>query len=91
MHHQCIPFFKPNIGKLENRLSKIPKNTCNIPKSAANIFTHLSTEDFGINTTSMLSNYINCIKQQLIHAFNDPKQLGKIYQRFTKHIYAKHG
>lgn len=56
-----------------------------------NILTHLSNEDFGINTTSILPEYIHCIGKQLLNALNDQGQLGQIYQGLTKYITAKYG
>jgi hypothetical protein len=89
--YYAVPFSKPDIQKLDKILSKLTKEICNIPKSTANILTHLSHEDFGINTTSLLPDYINCIGQQLLQALNDPGQLGIIYQGLTKYISAKYG
>lgn len=51
----------------------------------------LPHEEFGIDITSLLLNYINSIGQQLIQALNDPGQLGIIYQGLAKFISAKYG
>lgn len=56
-----------------------------------NILTRLSHEDFGINTTSILPDYIHCIGKQLLNALKDQGQLGQIYQGLTKYIRAKYG
>jgi hypothetical protein len=48
-------------------------------------------ENFGINVTSILLDYIYCIGQQLIQTLNDPCQLGTIYQGLAKYIIAKYG
>jgi len=51
----------------------------------------LPHDNFGINVTSLLPDYIHCIGQQLIQALNNPGQLGLIYQGLTKYIVAKYG
>ena len=89
--YYAVPFLKPDIKKLDKIISKITKETCNIPKSTANILTHLPHDNFGINMTSLLPDYVHCIGQQLIQALNDPGQLGTIYQGLTKYISAKYG
>ena len=89
--YYAVPFSKPDIKNLDKIISKLTKKICNIPKSTTNILTHFLHEDFGINATSLLPNYIRCIGQQLIQAFNDAWQLGIIYQVLTKHIAAKYG
>ena len=70
--YYAVPFSKPDIKKLDKIISKLTKEICNIPKSTANILTHLPHEEFGIDMTSLLPDYINCIGQQLIQALNDP-------------------
>ena len=89
--YYAVPFSKPDIKKLDKIISKITKETCRIPRSTANILTHLSHENFGINATSLLPDYIHCIGQQLLQALNDQGQLGTIYQGLTKYITAKYG
>ena len=89
--YYAVPFSKPDIKKLDKIISKITKEACKIPKSTANILTHLSHENFGINATSLLPDYIHCIGQQLLHALNDQGQLGTIYQGLTKYITARYG
>jgi hypothetical protein len=42
--YYAVPFSKPDIRKLDKIISKITKETCNIPKSTANILTHLPTK-----------------------------------------------
>ena len=74
-----VPFSKPDIKKLDKILSKLTKGICRIPKSTANILTHLPHEKFSINATSRLQDYVRCIGQPLIQALNDPGQLGTIY------------
>lgn len=78
--YYTVIFSKPYIKKLDRIMSKLIKKICNLPKSTSNILTHPSHEDFGINTTSFLPDYINCIRQQLIQALNDQCQLDNIYQ-----------
>ena len=51
----------------------------------------IPNEDFGINTTSLLPNYINCVGKQLLNALNDQGQLSQIYQGLTKYITTKYG
>ena len=89
--YYAIPFSKLDIKKLDKIISKLTKEICKIPKSTANILTHLPHKHFGINVTSLLPDYIRCIGQQLIQALNDPGHLGTIYQGLTKHIAAKYG
>jgi hypothetical protein len=89
--YYAVPFSKPDIKKLDKIISKITKETCRIPRSTANILTHLSHANFGINATSLLPDYIHCIGQQLLQALNDQGQLGTIYQGLTKYIVAKYG
>ena len=89
--YYVVPFSKSDIKKMDKIISKIIKKTCKIPRSTANILTHLSHENFGINTTSLLPYYIHCIGQQLLHALNDQGQLGTIYQGLTKYITARYG
>jgi hypothetical protein len=89
--YYAVPFSKPDIKKLDKIISKITKEACRIPRSTANILTHLSHENFGINATSLLPDYIHCIGQQLLQALNDQGQLGTIYQGLTKYITAKYG
>ena len=89
--YYTILFSKLDIKKLNKIISKLTKEICNIPKSTANILIHLPHENFGINTISLLPDYIRCIGQQLIQALNDQWQLGIIYQGLTKHIAAKYG
>ena len=89
--YYAVPFSKPDIMKLDRIISKLTKEICNIPKSTANILTHLPHDNFGINVSSLLPDYINCIGQQLIQALNDPGQLGRIYQGLTKYITSKYG
>jgi ribonuclease HI len=88
--YYAVSFSKSDIKKLDKIISKITKKTCNIPKSTANILTHLPHENFGINMTSLLPDYVHCIGQQLIQTLNDPCQLGTIYQGLTKYITAKY-
>ena len=38
-------------------------NIYNIPKSTANILNHLPHENFGINATLLLPDYVRCIGQ----------------------------
>ena len=89
--YYAIPFSKLDIKKFDKKFSKLTKNICHIPKNTANILTHLPHENFGINATSLLPDYVRCIGQQLIQALNDPGQLGTIHQGLTKHITAKYG
>ena len=89
--YYAVSFSKPDIKKLDKIISKITKETCHIPKSTANILTHLKHENFGINVTSLLPDYIHCIGQQLLQALNDPGQLGIMYQGLTKFISATYG
>ena len=89
--YYAVPFSKPDIKKLDKILSKLTKDICHISKSTANILTHLPHENFGINATSLLPDYVRCIGQQLLQALNDPGQLGTIYQGLTKHLTAKYG
>ena len=89
--YYAVPFLKPDIQKLDKILSKLTKDICHIPKSTANILTHLPHENFGINATSLLPDYVRYIGQQLLQALNDPGQLGTIYQGLTKHLTAKYG
>ena len=70
---------KPNIKKLDKIINKLTKEICNTPKSMTNILTHLPHENFGIHITSLLTDYIHCIGQQLKRALNDLGQLGNIY------------
>lgn len=74
------PFSIPNIKKLEKILIKVTKEIINLLKNTTNILAHLSDEDFGINTTSLLPNYANCTGKQLLQAFYDHGQLGIICQ-----------
>ena len=67
-------------------LKQTHQNTCKILIRIANILTHLNTEDFGINITSILLDYLVCIGKQLIQALNDPSQLDKVYQGLTIYI-----
>jgi hypothetical protein len=76
--YYAVPFSKPDIKKLDKLISKLIKETCNIPNNSTNILTHLPHEKFGINITSLLPDYIHYIGQQLIQALNDPCQLGII-------------
>ena len=89
--YYAVHFSKPDIKKLDKILSKLTKDICRIPKSTANILTHLPHDKFGINVISLLPDYVRCIGQQLIQALNDPGQLGTIYQGLTKHLLAKYG
>lgn len=89
--YYATPFSKPNIKRLDKILSKLIKEIFNIPKSTANILTHLPNDNFGINTTFLLPDYVNCIGQQLIQALNDQGQLGILFQRFTKYITTNYG
>ena len=89
--YYAVPFSKPDIKKIDKILSKLTKDICHIPKSTANILTHLPHDKFGINVTSLLPDYVRCIGQQLIQVLNDPGQLGIIYQGITKHLAAKYG
>ena len=70
--YYAVPFSKPDITKLDQIIGKLTKEICNIPKSSANILTHLTHENFGIEVPSLLPDYIQCIGQQLIQAINDP-------------------
>ena len=70
--YYAVPFSKPDIKKLDKIISKLTKEICNIPKSTANILTHLPHDNFGINATSLLLDYIRCIGQQLIQTLNAP-------------------
>ena len=88
--YYAVTFSKPDIRKLDQIIGKLTKEICNIPKSTANILTHLPHENFGVNITSFLLDYIRCIGQQLIQALNDPEQLGIIYQGLAKHIATKY-
>ena len=90
-NYYVAPFSKPNICKLEKNTHKSHKN--NMQCSQQHIkYPHTPiTEDFGINTTSLLPKYINCIWKELIHALNNQEQLGQIHQGLTKIIAAKCG
>ena len=88
--YYVVPFSKPDIKKLDKIISSTTKTSCHIPKSTANILTHIPHDNFRINITSLLPDYIHCIGQQLIQALNDPGQLGTIYQGLTKYITAKY-
>ena len=70
--YYIVIFFKPDIEKLDKIISKLTKEICNIPKNTANILTHIPYKIFGINATSLLPDYIQCIGQQLVQAFNNP-------------------
>ena len=59
--YYATSFSKPDIKKLDKILNKLTKEICNLPQSTTNILTHLPNEDFGINTTSLLHEYINYI------------------------------
>lgn len=61
-----LPFSKPEIRKVDRIISKFTKKTCKIPTNVANIHTHLNIENFGINTTFILPNYLTCIGKQLL-------------------------
>jgi hypothetical protein len=50
----AISFSKPDMKKLDKTISRLTKETHNIPKSTANILTHFSHEDVGSNVTSFL-------------------------------------
>ena len=89
--YYAIPFSKPHIKKLDKILSKLIEEICYLPNNTTNILTHLSNQDFGKNTTSILPDYINCIDKQLLNALNDQGQLGQIYQGLTKYITSKYG
>ena len=89
--YYVVPLSKPDIKKLDKVLNKLTKEICNLPNSTTNALTHLSHEDFGMNTTSILPNYIHCIGKQLLNALNDQGQLGQIYQGLTNYIIAKYG
>lgn len=89
--YRVIPFSKLDIKKLYKILNKLTKVICNISKSIANILIHLSNEDFGVITTSLLSYYIYCICQQPLQALDEPWQLGIIYQGLTQCISTKSG
>ena len=54
-----VPFSKHDIRTLNKVLSKLTKEMCNISKSTTNILSHLSIEDFGINTISLLLDYMH--------------------------------
>ena len=86
--YYVIPFSKLDIWKLDKLLRKLAKEICNIPKSTTNILTHRYVEDFNINTTPLLPNYIHCIDKQLLFALNDIGQSWLINQRLAKHITA---
>lgn len=43
--YYAVPFSKPDIKKLDKIISKITKEICNIPKSTANVLTHLPHEN----------------------------------------------
>ena len=88
--YYTVPFSKPDIKKLDKIISKLTKDICHIPKSSVNILTQLPHENFGINVTSLLPEYIHCYGQQLIQALNDPSQLGNIYQGLAKYISTKY-
>ena len=89
--YYTIPFSKPDIKKLNKIISKLTKEICHMPKSTTNFLTQIPHDNFGINATSLIPDYIRCIGQQLIQALNDPGQLGTIYQGLAKHIAAKYG
>ena len=89
--YHAVLFPKLDIEKLDKLINTIIKETCNIPKSTANILTHLPHGKFGINVTSLLPDYIHCIGQQLLQVINEPCQLGTIYQGLTKYITTNYG
>ena len=79
--YYAVSFSEPNIKILDQKFSKLTREICNLPNSTSNILTHLSNEDFGINTTALILDYIHCIGKQLL---NDQDQLGQIYQGLIK-------
>ena len=89
--YYVVPFSKLHIKKLDKIINKLKKEICHIPKSTANSLSHLPHDNFGMNATSLLPDYIRCIGQQLIQALNNLGQLGTIYQGLAKHRAAKYG
>lgn len=83
-----VPFSKPNTNKIDEILSKLTKNMCKLPNSTTNVLTHLTTDDYGINTTFFVPNH-TCIGKKLTQALHDQGQLGKIYQRLAKYMVTK--
>ena len=55
------PFPKPNIIRLDKILIQLTISVCRIPNSSLNILTQLPHVNFGMNTTSLLLEYITCM------------------------------
>ena len=84
-----VSFSKRNIKILDKIISKLKENLQHTQKHCEHHHTS-PPRRFGINITSLLSDYINCMGQQLIQALNDLEQLGTIYQGLAKYISAKY-
>lgn len=82
-----VHFSKLDIKNLDKMLSKL----INLAKSKADIPTHLSHKDFGINIRSLLLLYIHCIGQQLIQTLINQGQLSIICQVLAQHLCTKYG
>lgn len=85
-----VSFSKPDTRTVYKILNNLTRIICKIPILTANILTHLDIKDLGINTTSILPNYLTCISKQLAQALNEPWQLRKVYQGLTKYIATKY-
>jgi hypothetical protein len=87
----AVPYFMPNIAKLDQKIIALEKAICGLPKSTPNITTKLPPDQFGLNAYSLKTEYLTCIGKQLCNALNDPGRLGIIYIGLTNHVLAKYG
>jgi hypothetical protein len=77
--------------KIDKILIKLTKTICKIPNNTTNILVDLNDDNYGINTTSILLDYITYVSKQLIQSLNDQVQLRKSYQGLTEYIVIKYG
>jgi hypothetical protein len=87
----AVPYYMPNIAKLDQKIIALQKAICGLPKSTPNITKKLPHDQFGLNAQSLKTEYLTCIGKQLCNALNDLGRLGIIYIGLTKHILAKYG
>lgn len=59
----AIPFSKLNMCKIDKILIKLTKTICKIPNNTTNILLDLNDDKYGINTTTILLDYITYISK----------------------------
>lgn len=64
----AIPFSRLNMCKINKILIKLTKTICTIPNNTTKILVDLNDDDYAINTTSILLDYITYVSKQLIQS-----------------------